>query len=325
MAFPITRPRRLRANENIRRLVQETRVTVDDVIYPLFVTHGRNVKDEISAMPGQYRWSLDRLPEEIEAAAALDIPAVMLFGIPEHKDALGSGAYDPEGIIQQAIRVCKRTAPDLLVIADTCLCEYTSHGHCGVVAEDGRLLNDPTLELLQKTALSQAQAGADVIAPSDMMDGRVAAIRQVLDEHGMSHLPIMAYSAKYASGFYGPFREAAASAPQFGDRRAYQMDPPNRREAIREVLLDIEEGADIVMVKPALAYLDIIREVRDRVEVPLAAYNVSGEFSMIKAAARNGWIDEARVAMEVLTGIKRAGADMILTYFAKDVARWTRG
>jgi porphobilinogen synthase len=324
MAFPITRPRRLRATENIRRLVRETQVTVDDLIYPLFVTHGRNVKQEIPSMPGHYRWSVDRLPEEIEATAALGIPAIMLFGIPEHKDAVGSGAYDPEGIVQQAIRACKRTAPDLLVIADTCLCEYTSHGHCGVVDDQGRLLNDPTLELLQKTALSQAEAGADLIAPSDMMDGRVAAIRQALDAHHLSHVPIMAYSAKYASAFYGPFREAADSAPQFGDRRAYQMDPPNRREAIREVLLDLEEGADIVMVKPALAYLDIIREVRDRVEVPLAAYNVSGEFAMIKAAARNGWIDEPRVTMEVLTSIKRAGADMILTYFAKDVARWTR-
>jgi porphobilinogen synthase len=264
MAFPITRPRRLRATENIRRLVRETQVTVDDLIYPLFVTHGRNVKQEIPSMPGHYRWSVDRLPEEIEATAALGIPAIMLFGIPEHKDAVGSGAYDPEGIVQQAIRACKRTAPDLLVIADTCLCEYTSHGHCGVVDDQGRLLNDPTLELLQKTALSQAEAGADLIAPSDMMDGRVAAIRQALDAHHLSHVPIMAYSAKYASAFYGPFREAADSAPQFGDRRAYQMDPPNRREAIREVLLDLEEGADIVMVKPALAYLDIIREVRDR-------------------------------------------------------------
>ncbi|HIE53228.1 MAG TPA: porphobilinogen synthase [Armatimonadetes bacterium] len=322
MGFPVTRLRRLRAKENFRRLVRETHLSVDDLIYPLFVIYGRNVKQEIPSMPGIYRWSLDRLPEEIEEVAALDIPAVLLFGIPEHKDEVGSGAYDEHGIVQEAIRVIKGTAPELLVVADTCLCEYTSHGHCGLVDEEGRLLNDPTLELLQKTALSQAQAGADLIAPSDMMDGRVAALRQVLDENGFSHVPIMSYAAKYASSFYGPFRDAADSAPQFGDRRAYQMDPPNWREARREVALDLEEGADIVMVKPALAYLDVLREVREMTDLPVAAYNVSGEFSLVKAAAQNGWIDERKIVLEILTGIKRAGADIIITYFAKDLVRW---
>jgi len=322
MAFPRTRLRRLRAKENLRRLVRETVLSVDDLVYPLFVTHGRNVQQEIPSMPNNYRWSLDRLPEEVEEVASLGIPAVLLFGIPEHKDEVGSGAYAEDGIVQEAIRVIKRVVPELLVIADTCLCEYTSHGHCGVVTEDGQLLNDPTLELLQKAALSQARAGADIIAPSDMMDGRVGAIRQTLDENGFSHVPILAYSAKFASAFYGPFRDAADSAPRFGDRRAYQMDPPNRREALREVLLDIEEGADIVMVKPALAYLDLIREVRDATPLPVAAYNVSGEFAMVKAAAQNGWLDERRVALEILMGIKRAGADIILTYHAKDAVHW---
>ncbi|NCQ30745.1 MAG: delta-aminolevulinic acid dehydratase [Armatimonadetes bacterium CG2_30_66_41] len=322
MPFPTERPRRLRRSDTLRRMVRETHLSVDDLIFPLFVCPGTGVKDEISSMPGNYRWSVDLLPAEMEEVAALGVPAVLLFGIPESKDPLGTGAYAEDGIVQQAVRAIRQAVPELVVVTDVCLCEYTSHGHCGEVAEDGEVLNDPTLDLLAKTALTQAQAGADIVAPSDMMDGRVAAIRETLDGNGLQGVAVMAYSAKYASAFYGPFREAADSAPQFGDRKAYQMDPPNRREALREVALDIEEGADMVMVKPALAYLDIVREVREMTDLPVAAYNVSGEFSMVKAAAANGWIDEQRVALEILTAIKRAGADLILTYWAKDVARW---
>jgi porphobilinogen synthase len=319
--FPAVRLRRLRRTPALRELVRETHLSVKDFIYPLFITEGRGIRQEIESMPGQYRWSLDLLPAEVEAVARLGVRAVLLFGIPDHKDEVGSGAWAEDGIIQRAVRVIKATVPDLTVICDVCLCEYTTHGHCGIV-RDGYVQNDETLELLARTAVSQAAAGADVVAPSDMMDGRVGAIRRALDEAGFSHVAVMAYSAKYASAFYGPFREAAGSAPQFGDRRAYQMDPPNIREALREVELDIGEGADIVMVKPALAYLDVIRAVRERFDLPLAAYNVSGEYAMVKAAARNGWLDERRVTLEILYGIKRAGADLIITYHAKDAARW---
>lgn len=319
--FPIYRPRRLRANENLRRLVRETTLSVDDLIYPMFVVHGRNVATEISSMPGCYHYSVDNLVTAAKELASLGIPGTILFGIPEEKDALGSQAYADDGIIQQAVRAIKDAVPALLVITDVCLCEYTDHGHCGIV-EAGEVQNDRTVELLVKESLSHARAGADVIAPSDMMDGRVGAIRKALDQGGYENIPIMAYSAKYASAFYGPFREAAESAPQFGDRRSYQMDAANTEEALREVALDIEEGADILMVKPALAYLDVIHRVKTAFQVPIAAYNVSGEYAMIKAAAQNGWIDEKRVALEALTGIKRAGADMILTYFAKSVVKW---
>ena len=319
--FPIYRPRRLRANENLRRLVRETALSVNDLIYPMFVVHGHNTATEISAMPGCYQYSVDRLVTAAKELAALGIPGTILFGIPESKDPLGTEAYADDGIIQQAVRAIKDTVPDLLVMTDVCLCEYTDHGHCGVI-EDNEVQNDPTLEILVKESLSHARAGADVIAPSDMMDGRVGAIREALDENGYESIPIMAYSAKYASAFYGPFREAAESAPQFGDRRSYQMDPANAEEALREVALDIQEGADILMVKPALSYLDVIHRVKAEFQVPVAAYNVSGEYAMVKAAAQNGWIDEARVALELLTSIKRAGADMILTYFAKSVVEW---
>ncbi|MBI2864507.1 MAG: porphobilinogen synthase [Chloroflexi bacterium] len=319
--FPVQRLRRLRGSETLRQMVRETRLDSRDFVYPLFVMHGRDVKREIASMPGNYQWSLDLLPAEIEEIAKLGIPAVLLFGLPVAKDEVGSEAYDDHGIVQEAVRVIKKAVPEMLVVTDVCLCEYTSHGHCGVI-KNGTVDNDPSLDLLARTALAHARAGADIVAPSDMMDGRVAAIRRVLDESGLAGTPIMAYSAKYASGFYGPFREAAESAPQFGDRRAYQMDPPNVREAIREVELDVLEGADIVMVKPALAYLDVIKEVRQRFDLPVAAYNVSGEFSMVKAAARLGWIDEKRIAQEILTGIKRAGADIIITYHAKDIAKW---
>ncbi len=321
--FPAVRLRRLRRTTALRELVQETRLSVKDLIYPLFIIEGRGTRQEIESMPGQYRWSLDLLPAEVEAITRLGIRAVLLFGIPAHKDEVGSGAWAEDGIIQRAVKVIKGLVPDLTVICDVCLCEYTSHGHCGVV-RDGYVQNDETLELLARTAVSQAAAGADIVAPSDMMDGRVGAIRRALDEAGFGQVAIMAYSAKYASAFYGPFREAAGSAPQFGDRRAYQMDPPNVREALREVELDIAEGADIIMVKPALAYLDVIRVVRQRFDHPLAAYNVSGEYAMVKAAARNGWLDERRAALEILYGIKRAGADLIITYHAKDVARWLK-
>ena len=321
--FPISRPRRLRADENLRRLTRETAISTDDLIYPMFVVHGHDVAIEISSMPGCYQYSVDRLVTAAKELVTLGIPGTILFGIPDFKDALGSEAYADDGIIQQAIRALKDAVPELLVITDVCLCEYTDHGHCGVI-QHGDVLNDRTLELLAKESLSHARAGADVIAPSDMMDGRVCTIRAALDENGYESIPILAYSAKYASAFYGPFREAAESAPQFGDRRSYQMDPPNAEEALREVALDIEEGADIVMVKPALSYLDVICRVKDRFKMPVAAYNVSGEYAMIKAAAQQGWIDEKRAALEVLTSIKRAGADMILTYFAKSVAEWLR-
>jgi len=323
MHFPIRRPRRLRRSETIRRMVRETALQVDDLIMPLFVVHGRDIRREIPPMPGNYQLSVDQLTREAKEIAALGIPAILLFGLPAHKDAYGSEAYAADGIIQQAVRAIKDSVSDLIVITDTCLCEYTSHGHCGVV-EEGIVKNDPTLELLAKAAVSQAGAGADIIAPSDMMDGRVAAIREALNTSGFPEVAIMAYAVKYASGFYGPFRVAAESAPQFGDRRTYQMDPANAAEALREVAMDIEEGADIVMVKPALAYLDILLRVRSECDVPVAAYNVSGEFAMVKAAARLGWLDEERVMWEILTAIKRAGADLILTYFAKDAARLLR-
>jgi len=323
MHFPIRRPRRLRRSETIRRMVRETALQVDDLIMPLFVVHGRDIRREIPPMPGNYQLSVDQLTREAKEIAALGIPAILLFGLPAHKDAYGSEAYAADGIIQQAVRAIKDSVSDLIVVTDTCLCEYTSHGHCGVV-EEGIVKNDPTLELLAKAAVSQAGAGADIIAPSDMMDGRVAAIREALNTSGFPEVAIMAYAVKYASGFYGPFRVAAESAPQFGDRRTYQMDPANAAEALREVAMDIEEGADIVMVKPALAYLDILLRVRSECDVPVAAYNVSGEFAMVKAAARLGWLDEERVMWEILTAIKRAGADLILTYFAKDAARLLR-
>ena len=324
MFFPENRPRRLRRNETVRRMVRETSLSVDDFIYPLFAVPGSGVRDPVSSMPGVFHLSVDQLVQEAEAVKALGIPAILLFGIPERKDEVGSGAYAEDGIVQRAVREVKKKVSDLLLVTDVCMCEYTSHGHCGVIKE-GEVENDATLDLLARTALSHAEAGADMVAPSDMMDGRVGAIREVLDESGFSHIPIMSYAAKYSSSFYGPFREAADSAPQFGDRRSYQMDPANSREAIREISLDVEEGADIIMVKPALAYLDVIRWARREFDLPLAAYNVSGEYSMIKAAAEKGWLDGNRVMMEVLTSIKRAGADIIITYFAKDAARELRG
>ncbi len=323
MTFPAQRPRRLRSNENIRRMVRETVLSVDDLVYPVFVTHGKGVARPVESMPGVYNYSIDMLLRHLEEAARLKIPGILLFGIPAAKDEVGSEAYAEDGIIQQAVRAIKEAFPEFLVITDICLCEYTSHGHCGLI-RDGRVLNDPTLDLLARTAVSHAAAGADMVAPSDMMDGRVGAIRRALDEEGFESVPVMAYSAKYASAFYGPFRDAAGSAPQFGDRKAYQMDPANSDEALREVWLDIEEGADIVMVKPALAYMDVIRRVKDEFGYPVAAYNVSGEYSMIKAAAQKGWVDERRIVMETLTGIKRAGADIVITYFALDVAKWLR-
>ncbi|HXG20465.1 MAG TPA: porphobilinogen synthase [Methylomirabilota bacterium] len=319
MRFPSYRPRRLRRNENFRRLVRETRLSVDDLIMPLFIVPGTRITNPIASMPGIAQLSVDRAVDECKAIRDLGIPGVILFGIPDHKDAVGSDAYHDNGIIQRALRAIKEEVPGLLLVTDVCFCEYTDHGHCGIIKGQD-VDNDATLEILVKEALSHARAGADMVAPSDMMDGRVGAIRQALDREGFSHVPILAYSAKFASGFYGPFREAAESTPQFGDRRSYQMDPPNAAEALREVELDIAEGADIVMVKPALPYLDIIRQVKDKFGYPVAAYNVSGEYAMIKAAALNGWLDEERVMMEALTGIKRAGADMILTYFAKDAA-----
>ena len=320
MPNPLYRPRRLRESPLVRKMVRETALRTDDLVYPLFTLHGRGVREPIPSMPGQFRLSIDELLKECKDAASMGIPAVLLFGIPQQKDARGSEAYAEDGIIQQAVRAVKETIPDLLVITDVCLCEYTSHGHCGVV-EDGRVRNDPTLELISRTALSHVEAGADMVAPSDMMDGRVAAIREALDESGYQETPIMAYSVKYASAFYGPFRDAAGSAPQFGDRRTYQMDPANAVEAMREVALDVDEGADIVMVKPALAYLDIISRVKAEFGLPVAAYSVSGEYAMIRAAGQLGWIDEERVMVEALTGIRRAGADIIITYFAKDLAR----
>ena len=320
MPFPLYRPRRLRESPLLRSMVRETTLRADDFVYPLFAVHGRGVREAIGSMPGQYRLSIDELLKECKDAASMGIPAVLLFGLPRDKDPRGTEAYAEDGIIQQAVRAVKDTIPDLLVVTDVCLCEYTSHGHCGVV-EDGRVKNDPSLELIARTAISHAEAGADMVAPSDMMDGRVAAIREGLDEGGFTETPIMAYSAKYASAFYGPFREAADSTPQFGDRRAYQMDPANALEAMREVALDVDEGADIVMVKPALPYLDIIARVKGEFGLPVAAYSVSGEYAMLKAAGQLGWLDEERAMIEALTGIRRAGADIIITYFAKDAAR----
>ncbi len=317
--YPSVRMRRLRRNDATRRMVRETRLSPDNLIYPMFVTHGSGVRAEIPSMPDCYQLSIDGIVSEAEELVRLGVPATILFGIPASKDAVGSEAYADDGIIQQTARALKETVPDLLVITDVCLCEYTDHGHCGVI-HDGDVLNDATTELLAKEAVSHARAGADIIAPSDMMDGRIAVIREALDGAGFDQIPIMAYSAKYSSAFYGPFRDAAESAPQFGDRRSYQMDPPNVSEALREVELDLQEGADIVMVKPALPYLDVIRAVKDRYDVPLAAYNVSGEYAMLKAAARLGWLDEERVMVESVTSIRRAGADMILTYFAKALA-----
>ncbi len=315
------RHRRLRQSAGLRRLVAETRLTAADFVYPLFVTHGQGVRDEITSMPGQYQISIDQIGQEAEELRALGIRAVLLFGLPAAKDEQGSEAYDDGGIVQDAIREFKHADPNLLVITDVCLCEYTSHGHCGVIS-NGAVDNDRSVELIVRTALSHVRAGADIVAPSDMMDGRVAAIRDDLDDAGYTETPIMAYSAKYASAFYGPFRVAADSAPQFGDRRGYQMDPPNVREAMLEISDDIDEGADIVMVKPALSYLDVLTKARHEFDVPIAAYNVSGEYAMVKAADANGWIDGRRVAMEILTSIKRAGADIIITYHAKEAAGW---
>lgn len=327
MRFPEYRPRRMRRNEILRRMVRETRLTVDNLVMPLFVRPGEKVKKEIPSMPGNYQMSVDVLVEEVKEVARLGIPAVLLFGIPEKKDDIGSQAWDEEGIVQKAVRAIRNANVDICIITDVCLCEYTDHGHCGKLREhplthELEVDNDATLELLRRTAVSHARAGADIVAPSDMMDGRIAEIRAGLDDARFEYVAIMSYAAKFASGFYGPFREAAESPPKFGDRRGYQMDPPNLNEALREVSMDIEEGADIVMVKPALAYLDVIRLVKDRFGYPTAAYNVSGEFAMVKAAAQKGWLDEKRIVLEILTSIRRAGADLILTYWAKDVARW---
>jgi porphobilinogen synthase len=341
-----SRPRRLRLNPTLRRMVRETALAPDDFIYPLFVTHGQHVQNEIGSMPGVYQWAIDRLAQEAESIAKLAIPAVILFGLPAQKDPIGLENFAADGIVQQAIREIKRAVPELIVITDVCLCEYTDHGHCGILnaplplsttgegagdwghhphLPEGYVLNDETLDVLTKVALSHAKAGADIVAPSGMIDGMVAAIRSGLDENGFDHIPIMSYSTKYASGFYGPFREAAQGAPQFGDRKTHQMDPANAREALREAELDVAEGADFLMVKPALSYLDIIRQTREQFpQIPLAAYNVSGEYAMVKAAARNGWIEEERVTLEILTSIKRAGADLIITYHAKEAAQWIK-
>lgn len=331
MIFPITRHRRLRQSNGMRNMVRETVLTVNDFIQPIFITHGEGIKNEISSMPGIYHFSIDRLEEEVKEIVELGISAVLLFGIPESKDEVGSSAFAEDGIVQQATRKIKSLYPDLLVVADTCLCEFTDHGHCGMVhtyERDGHLcgdvMNDESLDLLVKTAVSQAAAGADIIAPSNMMDGFVQAIRTGLDEAGYTHIPIMSYSVKYASAFYGPFREAADSAPQFGDRKTYQMDPANVREALREAESDVAEGADMLMIKPALAFMDVISLLRQQFDLPLVAYNVSGEYSMVKAAALQGWINEKAIVTEMLLGMKRAGADIIITYFAKDMARWLR-
>ncbi|MDR9755387.1 MAG: porphobilinogen synthase [Thermoanaerobacterales bacterium] len=321
MYYPVVRPRRLRSSENMRRLVRENYLRVDDLVYPLFVMEGTRTKKPVDSMPGVCNLTIDHLLEEVNIVQSLGIAGILLFGIPEYKDSVGSGAYAENGIIQKAVRAIKDKYPDLLVITDVCLCEYTDHGHCGLV-KDGEVINDATLELLTRAAVSHARAGADIVAPSDMMDGRVQSIRHALDNEGFINTPIMSYSVKYASAFYGPFREAAGSAPQFGDRKSYQMDPPNKREALREVEQDIAEGADIIIVKPAMAYMDIIATVKDNFDHPVAAYNVSGEYSMIKAAAQMGWIDEQKITLELLTGMKRAGADIIITYHALDVARW---
>jgi porphobilinogen synthase len=323
MSFPQHRPRRLRRNELVRGFVRETQVSAHGLIYPMFVCPGTNVHNEVGSMPGIFQQSVDKFLEECREVEQLGVPAIILFGLPAKKDARGSEAVAADGVVQRAIEAVRKANLKLLVLTDVCLCEYTDHGHCGVV-KDGEVQNDATVEILAAEALSHARAGADIVAPSDMMDGRVGAIRRTLDESHFENVAILAYAAKYCSGFYGPFREAAQSAPQFGDRRSYQMDPANAREALREVALDLEEGADMVMVKPALAYLDVIRMVRDRFDVPVAAYNVSGEYAMVKAAARNGWIDEQRVTLEIFTAIQRAGASMVLTYHAKDLARWLK-
>jgi porphobilinogen synthase len=354
MYFPVSRLRRTRQNDKLRKMVRETYLQAEKFIFPLFVVEGSKIKKEIAAMPGQYHFSLDMLIKEVEDVKKAGVPAVLLFGIPDKKDDIGSGAYDNKGIVQEAIRLIKKKVPEMMVITDVCLCEYTSHGHCGVIKShqspvtshqlgdkkgktkkilstiDYRLStgfevdNDASLELIAKTALSHAEAGADMVAPSDMMDGRIGAIRSTLDESGLNNIPVMSYSVKYASAFYGPFREAAHSTPQFGDRRSYQMDPPNSHEALREVMQDLDEGADIIMVKPALSYLDIIKKVKSDFDIPVAAYNVSGEYAMVKAAAMKGWIDEKKITLEILTSIRRAGADIIITYHAKDAAKWLK-
>lgn len=324
MFFPEYRARRLRRNDNLRRMVRETHLRVEDLIYPMFSAFGGDIRKEIPSMPGIYQQSIEHIVAEAKEVQALGIPAVILFGIPESKDAVGQDAYSETGIIQETIRAIKQQVPELTVITDVCMCEYTDHGHCGVI-KDGDVDNDATLQLLAAEALSHARAGADIVAPSDMMDGRVAAIREILDANGFSHIPVMSYAVKYASAYYGPFRDAADSTPQFGDRRSYQMDPANRREALREATLDVQECADFLMVKPALAYLDILRDLRERFDLPLVAYNVSGEYSMIKAAARLGWVDHDRVMMETLVGMKRAGADLIITYHAKEAATLLNG
>lgn len=321
MELNFERHRRLRQTANMRALVRETQLDVNDFIYPLFVAEGEGIRNEVPSMPGVFQLSIDQLNEEIEEVVGLGIKSVILFGLPDVKDAVGTGAYHNDGIVQKATRHIKDHYPDLIVIADTCLCEYTDHGHCGVI-EGSRILNDPSLDLLAKAAISQAEAGADIIAPSNMMDGFVAAIRKGLDEAGFTEVPIMSYAVKYSSAYYGPFRDAADSTPQFGDRKTYQMDPANRREAIREARADIEQGADFLIVKPALSYMDIVRDVRNEFDAPVVAYNVSGEYAMVKAAALNGWVDERAIVLETLTGMKRAGADLIMTYHAKDAARW---
>jgi len=323
MTFPTHRPRRLRRTEALRNLVRETRITTSGLIYPMFVCPGTNIRLEVSSMPGVAQQSVDKIVEECREVEGLGIPGVILFGLPESKDSTGSSSTSPQGVVQRAVEAIRKANLKLVVITDVCLCEYTDHGHCGVI-ENGEVANDATVAILANQALSHARAGADIVAPSDMMDGRVAAIRDKLDDHKFENLPILAYAAKYSSAFYGPFREAAQSTPQFGDRRSYQMDPANAREALKEVALDLEEGADIVMVKPALAYLDVIRRVRDAFDIPVGAYNVSGEYAMVKAAAANGWLEERRAVLEILTAIQRAGADIILTYHAKDIARWLR-
>jgi porphobilinogen synthase len=321
MYYPSYRMRRLRRTPAIRDLVRETKLQLDDLVYPLFVIAGENIKNPISSMPGCYQLSIGNVIPEVREVVKLGIKAILLFGIPAHKDPAATGAYDHEGIVQMAVRAIKDEFPDLVIITDVCLCEYTDHGHCGVVQE-GEVLNDVTLELLSKMAVTHAESGADIVAPSDMMDGRVAAIRNALDDEGLTDTILMSYSSKFASAFYGPFREAAESAPAFGDRKTYQMDPANGEEAVREALLDIEEGADMIMVKPAIPFLDVIHAVKQETKFPLAAYNVSGEYAMIKAAAANGWLDEQRAVLEAITGIKRAGADLIITYHAKDIATW---
>jgi porphobilinogen synthase len=321
MSFPTHRPRRLRRTEALRNLVQETRLTTAGLIYPMFVCPGTNVRQEVTSMPGVAQQSVDKILEECREIESLGIPGIILFGLPESKDATGGSSASPHGVVQRAVEAVRKANLKLVVITDVCLCEYTDHGHCGVI-ENGEVANDATLAILANQALSHARAGADVVAPSDMMDGRVGAIRDKLDDHKFENLPILAYAAKYSSAFYGPFREAAQSTPQFGDRRSYQMDPANAREALKEVALDLDEGADMVMVKPALPYLDVVRRVRDTFDVPVGAYNVSGEYAMVKAAVANGWLDERRTVLEIITGIQRAGADIILTYHAKDVARW---